>query len=423
MTWSSPWDGGDRRVLAVVLAMVACWDLLALAFELALEPSSGLPHPSAPAWLLAIAESSFAVIVVASIGVAAAIAYARERLAIASALVVLVCSGVLVEAAAARGPGPYRARFFIGAMLLGAVIGRVWARIAKDDERRAAEAGAVAMLAATWLGAATSKLGGAGIGWADATTLRAVALAHAPVDGSTPTAWLAHAPGAARAFAIATVIVQAVALLHPWTKTLRAITAIALIGFHVGVAVFAGIGYWEPVVLLLAFSLPWPRWLPRLRMPDEAYAPIAVARAHAIVAALLAVIVALAWLIPWRSYTDLHHRPRSLADGASVARESLATLGPIAVGDRLAGDWRIDAIAREPTRAMVVLRHGEDRRAVLWVSPRLGDAPGSPFDRTHVRLAYEGRDATALTPAARELGARLDAAANSPADVAAWLAR
>lgn len=421
MIWSSPWDGGDRRVLAIVLSAVACWDLLTLAVELTLEPASGLPHPGAPSWLLA--RSSFAVIAVALLGVVAAIAHARERFPIASALVVLACSGVLAEAAAARGPGPYRARFFIGAMLLGAVIGRVWARIAKDDERRAAEAGAVAMLAATWVGAATSKLGGAGMGWADATTLRAVALAHAPVDASTPTAWLAHAPGAARAFAIATVIVQAGALLHPWTKMLRAITAIALIGFHVGVAVFAGIGYWEPVVLLLAFSLPWPRWIPRLRVDDESHAPVAFARAHAIVAALLAVIVALAWLVPWRRYTDLHHRPRGLEGGASMARESIETLGPIAIGDRLAGDWRIDALAREPTRAMVVLRHAQGRRAVLWISPRIGDAPGSPFDRTHVRIAYEGSDATALAPAARELGDHLDAAASTPADVAAWLAQ
>jgi hypothetical protein len=127
--------------------------------------------------------------------------------------------------------------------------------------------------------------------------------------------------------------------------------------------------------------------------------------------------------VPWRRYTDLHHRPRGLAGGASVARESIDVLGPIAVGDALAAGWRIDAIAREPTRAMVVLRKGEGRRAVLWVSPRIGDAPGSPFDRTRVRVAYEGSDATELAPAARDLGERLDAAAKRPEDVAAWLAR
>jgi hypothetical protein len=421
VTWSSPWDGGDRRVLAVVLSVVACWDLLGLVVEL-FEPAVGLPHPGAPAWLLALAGSRIAVVAIAVLGVVGAWLHARERRPIAAALVVLACSGVLVEAAAARGPGPYRARFFVGAMLLGAVLGRVWARRCGDDERRAAEAGAVAMLAVTWIGAATSKLGGAGIGWADATTLRAVALAHAPVDASTPAAWLAHAPGAARAFAIATMIVQLGAVLHPWRAGWRTVTGVLLIGFHVGVAVFAGIGYWEPVVLLAAFSLPWPRLVLRLRAASTIVRDASPARAHATVATIMGIVVAIAWLVPWRRYTDEHHRPRGLAGGSSVARESIDALGPVKVGDRLAGGWRIDAIAREPGRAMMVLRHDAGPRAVLWISPRIGDAPGSPFDRASVRIAYEGSDAATFAPAARDVAQRLDAAAESPDTVASWLA-
>lgn len=436
--WSSPWDGGNRRVLGLVLAAVVGWDLLSLVDELVIDPGHALPHPGAPRWLSTLAGSPVAVLALAVLGAIAAVAYARDRRPLGAGALALVCSGVLVEAAAAHGAGPYRARFFVGAMLLGALLGRVWSRIVGDgDEARAAEAGAVAMLAATYVGAATSKLGGAGLAWADATTLRAVALAHAPVDGASPATWLAHAPGVARGFAIATVIVQLGALAYPWSARTRTIAGVGLVGFHVGVATFASIGYWEPVVLLLAFSLPWPRWIPRLRAPpvptladrDPWSSALAAAnrRANMVIGAIVLAIVAVAWLVPWRRYTELHHRPRGLEGGDSQPREPLERFGPLALGDRLAGGWRIDALAREPTRAMVVLRHDTRRRAVLWISAvppaeaKAGAERPSPFDTSNVRVAYEGRDASEFTAAARELSARLDAAATSPDAVAAWL--
>jgi len=431
--WTSPWDGGNRRALSVALAAVVGWDLLALVHELVIDPGNALPHPSAPRWLSTLAGSPVAVLALAIAGVIAATAYARERRPIGSGALALACSGVLVEAAAAHGSGPYRARFFVGAMLLGALLGRVWSRIVGDgEEARAAEAGAVAMLAATYVGAATSKLGGAGLAWADATTLRAVALAHAPIDGASPATWLAHAPGVARGFAIATMLVQLSALAHPWSARTRTITCVLLVGFHLGVATFASIGYWQPVVLLLAFSLPWPRWIPRLRAPTlptladrdpwSSALAAANARANAVIGAIVLAIVAAAWLLPWRRYTDLHHRPRGLDGGDSQPREPLERLGPLAVGDRLAGGWRIDALAREPTRAMVVLRSDTRRRAVLWISaPVPSDARPSPFDTSNVRVSYEGTDAREFEAAARELSDRLDAAATSTGAVAAWL--
>lgn len=389
-----------------VVAGVAIVDLLGLALELG-AAASVPAHPDAPAWLLAIAGAPAWLL--AAIGVVAALRWlARPRATAAIAALWLVLA-LLVEAAAAHGPGPWRARFFIGAVLLGVMAARGWSHRAGVRDDGLARTGALACLGGCYVAAATSKLGGAGPGWIDGDTLRAVALSHAHVDGAALTDWLAHAPAAARALAGATVIVQlggGLGLLVAGRT--RVIAAASLVAFHLGVAAFTRIGYWQPVALLLALAGPWSR-------ADAAPQPQHAARADRAVLLAIAVAIAIAWLSPLRRYAAAHHRTRLLDAGESVAREPRASLGPLVRGEAIADGWAVDALACESDRAMIVLRHAAHGRAVLWLTAP-GSGPRSPFDRAHLQLGYEATAAAAslrFAAAAVVVADRLEAAATT----------
>lgn len=408
--WHSPWDGGDRRVLAWVLAGVLAWDLLSVVLELGRGPL-GPPHPAAPAWVLGLARSQPLVIAIAIATIAALPAWVRRRDRLWPGLLVLAGAGILVEAAAAIGPGPWRARFFAGAMIGGDLLARLWAQGAGADPRardRAGEAGAVAALSASYLAAATSKLLGAGAAWADGTTLAAVALFHAPLGDGTLAARLADDPALTRGFAIATLVIQASGGLYWIGRTSRAIVGVALIGFHVGVAAITSIGYWQPVVLLVVFSLPWPRWIDRWR--DGGDGTLAHPRRGWIrLGAVGGVLVAAAWLVPWRSYTALHHRPREFgSDGASVAITPVDELGPLHRGDDLVDGWWIASIETMPGRIAIVVAHRDHGRARLWLGPKRTDVRPSPFDGADFGLAYDRvADPDAIAAAALAIRDRL----------------
>jgi hypothetical protein len=414
---SSPWDGADRRWLFGGIASVAAWDLASVAIDL-IANSGALPHPHAPRWLLVFAESPVLVLAVAFAGLAALAASTRWR--IAGFLVALVCSAVLVEALAAATDGPWRARFFAGAALCGALLAECWAKWAGAsaiDRERAAETGALAMLAATWFGAGMAKLGGAGLEWADSTTLRAIAIGHAHVDAPGLARVVADTPALGRVLAIGTVCIQLAAPALLLGARARLLVAVALVTFHLGVAAVTRIGYWQPVALLVVFALPWSHWLPartRSEVDAEPQQPRAPKRASTRLSIALAALVMLAWWPAVRAYSALHHRPRAFAgDGAPiVSRRAVATFGPIAAGDALAEGWWIAEMQREPDRLMVVVARDDGARAVLWVSARDRAQAPSPFDGEHVAVAYGEASVpvAAFAPAARALAQRLDAA-------------
>lgn len=398
------WSGGDRVWLARVIAAVAIENLV----EMARAIGHGAPtpaHPGAPGWLLAIAGSVAATIGIAAFGIVAAFASGRRDAALRWTCAWIVAGAILAETHAAAGPGPYRGWFFVGAVGVGVGLGRLWARSAarRDLEPAAAELGALALLSACYFGAATSKLGGAGASWADATTLRAVALAHAHVDAPGLSAWLADAPSVATVLAGATIAIQLCAIGLWLGPRSRVVATLGLVGFHVGVAAFARIGYWSPVALLLALGLPWPRWIAALRNTtvELGETTAAMRGSDRKVALGLVAIVVVAWALPIRGYTDGHHRSRTLDAGATAAREPLVVWGPLRTGEAIVDGWIIDAIEREPSRVMVVLAHPDHGRAVLWISAREpGAGRGSPFDRPGLRIAYEGADRVRLFAAA-----------------------
>ncbi len=420
--WTSVWDDGDRRVLAWAIALVLAWDLVSLTLELGHGPI-GPPHPGAPAWLIAIGEQRPLSLAIALLTIAMLPVWIRRRDRLWPATVVLLGAGLLVEAAAAIGPGPWRARFFAGAMIGGDLLGRLWARGAGVNPRardRAGEAGAVAALSASYLAAATSKMVGSGTAWADGTTLAAVALCHAPFGDASLANWIAGAPAVTRGFAIATVVIQAAGGLYWVGRASRIFVGLALVSFHVGVAAVTSIGYWQPVVLLVVFSLPWPRWISAPRVDhdhdlgrDRDRATVTAARGWRQLAGAGALLIVGAWALPWRSYTSLHHRPRNFgSDGTSVAVTPVEVLGPLRRGDDLGDGWRIAAIETMPGRAAIVIAHAQHGRARLWLGPGREDVRPSPFDGEGFSLGYDrASDPGVISVPALAIGERISNAA------------
>lgn len=300
--WSSPWDGGDRRLLRGGLTMVALFDAVYLlrgvltsdaAVEVSRNPSNVFEHAAGSRPLL----GCLVLIVVWSL-----LRFARGWKPLLTGTAGLIALAFLAETYAALHGGPYRANFFSGAMLLGWLVGSAWAqgaKLAPRDALRFAEAGAVGMLSAAYVGAALSKLGGAGLAWADPNTLRAILLAHAPGDGGfvdIVAGAIVARPWLAQALAASTLLLQLGACGYAWSRRSRLFVGLGLVAFHVGVAATTRIGYWQPVVLLLLFSLPWPRLnsllrrspgsaLPTLRDAGSAWVALALSAVAVIVLA------------------------------------------------------------------------------------------------------------------------------------------
>jgi len=399
------------------VATVAAWDLVGVAIDL-LGRGDAPGHPHAPPWLIAVAQAPVLVVVLLLVGLGGLLVAMRRR--VLGFVVALASSAVLVEALAAATDGPWRARFFVGAALLGAVLAESWARWAGAPaglRARAAETGALAMLAATWCGAGLSKLAGAGLSWADTTTLRAIAVGHAHVDAPGLAQVVVDTPALARALAIGTVTIQLAAPALLLGARARLLVGLGLVTFHLGVAAVTRIGYWQPVVLLAIFVLPWGHWLPARAVDPlaEPLDPRARVRASSRLSVALAALAMLAWWPGVRAYAALHHRPRAFSGGEAsvVARQTIEVFGPLVVGDDLADGWRIATMQREAERIVVVVARDGGGRAVLWVSSRDRARAPSPFDGEAVAVAYGDASVpiAELEAGVRELTRRLDEAA------------
>jgi hypothetical protein len=309
------------------------------------------------------------------------------------------------------GLSPHRNLFAAGGVLLGFVVldlveGLVSRRAgrprAADDAL--AELGGAAVIAAVYTGAGLSKLRGAGAEWASGGTLRALVVSQVP-DGLSDGALsslrraVVESPNLATALSVAALSIQLGALAMLVGPRARAAWGALLVGFHLGVLTLTGIGYGSALVLVAAWSFPWPRWLGR---DEHARWPGAKPLAFAAGVVALMAVGALASAHPEAS--------RSV---------TVAELGPVRVGDELAGGLTIARIERT-----------EDE-AVIWLS---GDAAGplklrlrvaetgtdrGPFGAGATDLLFDERDASrldALRPAGLELAARL-----REAPAAAWL--
>ncbi|APR79813.1 Hypothetical protein A7982_05160 [Minicystis rosea] len=397
---SSPWDGASRRPLRTVLALLAAGDAVALTIGVATNPPSSISHPLAPRLLLSLGGHPERVAPLALVTLFALHRFAASAAAIGPGIVALASLALLCETHAALIEGPMRIFFATGATLVGWLAGLGYARLLghrRDDgeSERLAEMGAVAALCATYAGAIISKLWVAGFSWADAQSLRALIfsqrgiLERSPFDVYALT--VASQPSLAWALAAFTMVIQLGALIYPLSRRTRAICGTLLLGFHINVWMLTPILFTESMILLVAFSYPWPRWIGRLGAPAAAPATEAPSRARIHEATLRAaafvlVLAGIAALLPVRTYTSLHHHRSSFAareDGAPATNpEVRAWLGGLQPGDLLAG-YRVEAIrgpragsidvqvSRDGTRFdLSVIRHGSrDIHAPRSVGP------------------------------------------------------
>jgi hypothetical protein len=320
MVGHSPWAGYSRRPLRAALAAVASVDAVGLAVTITTTGPGPLSHPDAPAFLIELGDYPAIVFPIAFLAVCASWALCRREGSLAAGGAALLLLALLCESHAALVGGPARSFFTGGAVLLGWIAGAGASRLMwRDrDARRedvCGEAGAVAVLAATYVAAGLSKLVHDGASWADDTTLRAIVLTHHRVDDTSIVGAyedvVVESPALGFALAAATLVIQLGAVAYVLSPRLRMAWGVLLIGFHLHTLALLHLIYAENVALLLVFSFPWPTLHGRRgEDPSLAVGDPARARGVAIIAvAAIATFAALVWLTPIRDYTALHHRP------------------------------------------------------------------------------------------------------------------
>ncbi|HEY5242725.1 MAG TPA: hypothetical protein VIJ22_14695, partial [Polyangiaceae bacterium] len=270
-----PEEGDERRALRFVLAGVAALEMVVLTQRVLARAAEarlrGAQEPPLVAWL----SWAPVVVVVAAIGLVALTYFARRRARLGAGVVGLVALATLEHTHAALFiAGHQRAYFAVGSMLVGWFVGLLFARALPTSSARRlvpdetlAEAGALAGLAATYVDSGLSKLTKAGWMWTDATTLRSAILSNHDVDDTSPLAsfarFVVEHDAVARAFSVATIVVQLGAVLYVLGPRLRMLWGTLLLAFHVNVALTTQILYLYNCILLLAFSFPWARILRR----------------------------------------------------------------------------------------------------------------------------------------------------------------
>lgn len=457
------WQGASRAPLRWILAIMAAVDAIVLGVVLARADHAASAASAAPAplrWLLGapLAAGAAATAVVLALG-----AFALRARPLTAGAIALAGLSLLSEAHTAMSDSPRRVFFTTGAMLFGWLAGLVYARAlgsgggggggaprgSAEPEEILAEAGAAAALAATYLNAATSKLGDGGVGWLDSATLRGLLVTSTYLDDPGPLsrAVVEH-PGVASALAAGALIAQLGSPLYLVHPRLRVLWGTLLLGFHLNVLLLSGIFYGQATILIAAWSYPWHRLL-RRRAPaaGEAEAgaegaPLAGAgpgerrrlRVVSAGAAVLALgMVITAWAVPVPRLLTWH-QPAGGDKGPAAPRDvPLDRLGPLATGDALGGGYRLAGIARAPDHiALRLAPAGAEREERAWVTLRLMPSPSGadrgPFNAGTADLLFD-RSAEAqreaLLPAGREIARKLREAAGGEDTgrvVAGWLA-
>ncbi len=206
-----------------------------------------------------------------------------------------------------------------GAAMLGWLLGAAWARALglrpsrSPEERLEADrfggTGALAVFAATYVCAGTSKLLNTGFEWTGAVTIRLMAISHLRVDDTSLLAglktWLAHNSYAGTVLQWATVIVQLGAVTVLLGRRARVVWCFALALLHVGIYLSSGIVFLTPMVIALAFAVPWdrrrgaePREAESREAEPPALDPVRVRRVLLAAGAGLVLVLSLVWLTP-----------------------------------------------------------------------------------------------------------------------------
>ncbi len=271
MKSASLFDGASRAPLRVGLALMTGVELVGQAVDLHSQVVNSLYEGGAGLLLRLIPPSAFVLAAVSAVGLLGLVAFARDRRAISGGLVTLACMALLSEWITERfGATPHN-MFYPGGMLFGWIAGLWYARTAagEADREQLAEAGAVGVLAALYVGSGVSKILHGGIDWADLNTLRSTILAQQGLGGwrwveAYRSTVIEHAR-LAQVLAAGALVIELGGFLLLVSRSLRVIWGLLILGLHVNILLLCTIPYVEPMALVPLFTLPWPALLGRLR--------------------------------------------------------------------------------------------------------------------------------------------------------------
>ena len=317
--YGSPYDGYSRTPLRVGLAVIAGIVFLGEAYTVAdmtrdshyaqaAGPLHLLPNSPASAWFL------FALIV------AGLFFFAMDRRSTIAGTWTLAWMSVLSFWQRELFGTPSRNSFFPGVMLLGWVLGLVWARIVAGKEadqpkgrvfrERLAEAGAMACIAAGYTSSTLSKLFAAGFDWINPHQVRWLVLAQEPLGQWS---WLVayrnlvlDNPSVAWFSAFMTIVVEGGGFFLVLGPRFRLLWTAMIWALHINIILLCVMPYLEPMALLLVFAVPWPRIFRRPRLEDPLLAERPELMKPDIPDAMwliLSAIVVLSWALPvgWRA--------------------------------------------------------------------------------------------------------------------------
>jgi hypothetical protein len=282
---ASAFEGASRAPLRVGLALMTGVEIVGQTMDLHSQMVNSLYVSGKGPLLRFVPPNAFVLASVLAVGLAGLFAFARDRRPIVGGLATLACMALLSEWITERfGSTPHN-MFYPGGMLLGWIAGLWYARLAAReglggvDREQLAEAGAIGVLAALYVGSGVSKVLNGGIGWADLTTMRSTILAQQCLGGWTwveayRSAIVEH-PRLAQSLAAGALGIELGGFLLLVNRSLRIVWGLLILGLHVNILLLCTIPYVEPMVLVPLFTLPWPALLGRLgrrRLTDTAVA-------------------------------------------------------------------------------------------------------------------------------------------------------
>lgn len=298
------WDHRDRAPLRIGLATIAALQWALEASQLAWQIHDRAHYREGGALAQTLARVPGAAWLLWALATVGLVQLARDRQPVRAGAFALACFALASAWQTQVFGSPSRNAFFPGAALLGWVLGQLWigerpSAANRGLRERMGEAGAIACIAAAYVGSCTSKLMVGGLAWADGDMLRALVIKQAPLAGWD---WLvairdgiAGSPQLGQLLAIATLVIEGGAWVLLLGRGLRTAWALAIIGLHLSITLLCTMPYLEPIALLGLLALPWPRWLHREGADDDSgtVRPLPAA-------SVLLAMIGIAWLLaPW----------------------------------------------------------------------------------------------------------------------------
>lgn len=319
IAYSSPYEGHSRTPLRVGLAVISAIVFLGEAYSVADMTRDG-HFVQVPGPLHLLPSHPFSAWLIYMLICAGLFFLALDRRSIVAGIWSLSWMSVLSYWQRDLFGSPSRNSFFPGVMLLGWVLGLIWARIiaGKDANRlegrvfreKFAEAGAMACIAAGYTSSALSKLFASGFDWISHHQVRWLVLAQEPL-ATWP--WLIayrnfviENPSVGWFSALMTIVIEGGGFILLWDKRFRLLWTAMIWALHINIILLCVMPYLEPMALLAVFAIPWPRIFKRKSVEDVLTTKRPELLKNEMPDAmwiLLTAIVVLCWILPigWRA--------------------------------------------------------------------------------------------------------------------------